>query len=104
MLTISYESDLEPPTASFSFSPTAPQPGAEVSFSDESTGGPTSWTWDFGDGETSAEQNPSHIYTTAGSKTVTLVVSNASGSDSVVQELSVQAPPRRPSRRVAPNR
>ena len=104
MLTISYESDLEPPTASFSFSPTAPQPGAEVSFSDESTGGPTSWMWDFGDGETSAEQNPSHIYTTAGSKTVTLVVSNASGSDSVVQELRVGAPPRRPSRRVAPNR
>ena len=103
-LTINYEADLEQPIAGFSFTPTAPQPGDEVRFNDDSTGEPTSWMWDFGDGETSDEQNPSHTFTTAGSKTVTLVVSNASGSDSVVNVVRVRTPPRRPSRRVATNR
>jgi len=105
MLTIGYEADLEEPTADFSFTPAHPGPGQEVQFSDESTGEPTRWMWDFGDGQTSQEENPSHAYTTSGSKTVTLVVSNASGSDSAVKVVRVGAPPpRRPSRRVAPNR
>ena len=101
---MSYEADLDGPTADFSFTPAHPRPGDEVHFSDESTGDPTSWLWDFGDGQTSEQSNPSHTYTTSGSKTVTLVVSNASGSDSAVKEVSLSTPPRRPSRRVAPNR
>jgi hypothetical protein len=103
-LTIEYEADLDGPTASFSFTPARPRPGDEVRFSDESTGEPTSWLWDFGDGQTSQENNPSHSYTTSGNKTVKLVVSNASGSDSAVKEVRISTPPRRPSRRVAPNR
>jgi uncharacterized membrane protein len=103
-LTINYETVLEEPTASFSFTPAHPRPGDEVRFSDESTGEPTSWLWDFGDGQTSQQQNPSHTYTTSGSKTVTLVVSNASGSDSAVKEVRIGSPVRRPSRRVAPIR
>ena len=103
-LTIEYESDLEGPTASFSFAPAHPRPGEEVRFSDDSTGEPTSWQWDFGDGQTSEQQNPTHSYTTSGSKTVTLVVSNASGSDSAVKEVPIGALVRRPSRRVVPNR
>jgi len=103
-LTIDYEADLEQPTADFSFTPAHPRPGDEVGFSDESTGEPTSWMWDFGDGQTSNEENPSHTYTTSGSKTVTLVVSNSVGSDSAVKEVRISTPPRRPSRRVAPNR
>jgi hypothetical protein len=103
-LTINYEADLEKPTASFSFSPAHPLPGEEVHFSDDSSGEPTRWHWDFGDGQTSEQQNPSHTYTTSGSKTVTLVVSNASGSDSAVKEVRIASPVRRPLRRVAPNR
>jgi PKD repeat protein len=103
-LTVEYEADLEVPTAAFSFTPAHPRPGDEVRFSDASTGQPTSWLWDFGDGQTSEETNPSHTYTTSGSKTVTLVVSNASGSDSAVKEVPISSPPRRPSRRVVPNR
>lgn len=103
-LTISYEADLEKPTASFSFTPARPLPGEEVSFSDDSTGEPTSWLWDFGDGQTSEQQNASHTYTTSGSKTVTLVVSNASGTDSAVEEVRIGSTVRRPSRRVMPNR
>jgi hypothetical protein len=44
-----------------------------VQFTDESTGNPTSWLWDFGNGTTSTPQNPSHTYTEDGEYTVTLV-------------------------------
>jgi PKD repeat protein len=54
-----------------------------VQFADSSTNTPTSWAWSFGDGGTSTEQNPSHIYTTAGSYTVTLTATNTAGSDTV---------------------
>jgi PKD repeat protein len=52
-----------------------------VTFSDFSTGEPTGWTWNFGDGGTSTEQNPVHTYTAIGTYTVTLTVSNAQGED-----------------------
>ena len=103
-LTINYEADLDEPIASFSFTPAQPRPGDEVRFSDDSTGEPTSWLWDFGDGQTSQQKNPSHTYTTSGRKTVTLVVSNAFGTDSAVKEVRIGTPARRPSRRVAPIR
>ncbi|NIM51496.1 MAG: PKD domain-containing protein, partial [Gemmatimonadales bacterium] len=48
-----------------------------VSFTDLSTGSPTSWSWDFGDTGTDAVQNPSHTYTAAGSYTVSLTAYNA---------------------------
>ena len=53
----------------------------EVSFTDLSTGTITSWSWDFGDGETSTEQNPTHLYTAPGTYTIALTVSGAAGSD-----------------------
>ena len=40
------------------------------------------YTWDFGDGATSAEESPSHAYDTAGEYAVTLTVTNDFGSDS----------------------
>jgi|GEM_PF-1628502 len=55
-----------------------------VNFIDLSTGA-TSWAWDFGDGTTSADQNPSHEYGAAGSYTVTLTVSDGSDSASVTK-------------------
>ncbi len=53
-----------------------------VNFTDRSGGNPTAWAWDFGDGQTSNEQNPSHIYTTPqpDGYSVTLRVSNAEGT------------------------
>ena len=41
----------------------------------------TSWTWDFGDGETSVEQNPIHEFVTAGYFTVALTVSDGVNED-----------------------
>jgi PKD repeat protein len=75
--------------ASFSFSPSSPAPGQTVAFSDTSTGAPTSWQWNFGDGGTSAVQNPSHSYASEGSYTVTLIAGNSSGSDTVSRTFSV---------------
>ncbi|MCA1764326.1 MAG: PKD domain-containing protein, partial [Flavobacteriales bacterium] len=49
----------------------------EVSFTDESDGA-TSWNWDFGDGNTSEEQNPVHTYEVLGTYTVTLTTNNCS--------------------------
>jgi agmatine deiminase len=58
-----------------------PHPGQ---FTDQSTGSPTVWHWDFGDAGTSAVQNPSHTYSGEGSYTVTLTAASAAGSDTEV--------------------
>ncbi len=57
-----------------------------VSFSDSSQGDITTWAWDFGDGSTSTEKNPSHTYENAGSYTVSLTVSGLGGSDTITKE------------------
>jgi PKD repeat protein len=75
--------------ASFTFSPSAPKIGDTVQFTDTSTGGPVIWQWDFGDGATSAAQNPSHVYGSTGSRTITLTVSNGSGSNSASRAVTV---------------
>ena len=51
---------------------------ATVRFTDL-TPGAVSWLWNFGDGNTSQEQNPAHTYTTTGNFTVTLIATTASG-------------------------
>jgi PKD repeat protein len=75
--------------ASFTFSPAAPSPGQAVAFRDTSNGVPTSWQWNFGDGGSSTIQNPSHSYAAEGSYAVTLIVSNASGSDTISRTVVV---------------
>lgn len=52
---------------------TGPAP-LTVLFEDWSFGEPDEWSWDFGDGGTSGEQNPLHTYTAPGSYTVTLTI------------------------------
>lgn len=47
-----------------------------VTFTDQSTGNPTSWKWTFGDGDSSLLQNPVHIYQSTGSYTVKLSISD----------------------------
>jgi len=51
-----------------------------ANFADESLGDVISWAWDFGDGGSSTEQNPSHIYNEAGLFTVSLTVTGENGS------------------------
>jgi PKD repeat protein len=59
-------------TADFIASPTNTYPNYVIAFTDLSTGGPTTWYWDFGDGTNSAEQNPTKRYGHSGIYTVSL--------------------------------
>ena len=65
----------------------------ELTFTDESNGRPTGWSWDFGDGGTSSQQNPKHTYDEPGDYKVTLTVGNENGSDSTTKTVTVVAPP-----------
>jgi len=56
-----------------------------VNFNDLSTNSPTSWLWNFGDGNTSTDQNPIHTYTSSGTYSVTLQATNSNGSNSLTQ-------------------
>ena len=69
------------PTAAFSADNVLIAQGETVTFTDHSANNPMSWSWDFGDENTSTEANPSHTYTNAGTYTVELTVTNSYGSD-----------------------
>jgi len=56
-----------------------------VQFTDQSTDIPQQFSWDFGDGNTSILQHPTHQYTTSGVFTVTLIVTNTLGADTMVR-------------------
>jgi PKD repeat protein len=74
------------PVADFSGSPITGNAPLMVSFTDLSTGNPTSWSWDFGDGVgTSSARNPSYTYNDAGIYRVTLTATNACGSDDEIK-------------------
>jgi PKD repeat protein len=79
-----------PPVASFTF--TAEHGENTVIFQDTSTGKPTQWSWSFGDTTTSSAENPVHMYTTAGTYTVTLMVTNTFGTSSTSQFVTVPGP------------
>jgi gliding motility-associated-like protein len=57
-----------------------------VQFKDASTGSPTSWKWDLGNGTTSLFQHPSTVYFNPGTYTVKLVIKNAAGADSIEKQ------------------
>jgi gliding motility-associated-like protein len=57
-----------------------------VNFTDASTGTPSAWSWNFGNGATSALKNPSTTYFIPGTYTVTLTVTNASGANTVTRQ------------------
>ncbi|MBO9198947.1 MULTISPECIES: PKD domain-containing protein [Niastella] len=70
------------PTAAFSADHTIGCIPVNIQFTDKSTstsGGITSWQWDFGDGVTSTASNPAHTYTNTGFYNITLTVTNSQG-------------------------
>jgi PKD repeat protein len=67
------------PVVDFEGTPRAGYVPLEVSFTDQSTGTIASWLWDFGDGSTSSEQNPTHTYVETGFFNVNLTVCNEGG-------------------------
>ncbi len=52
----------------------------------DNTIGSTSWSWTFGDGTSSILQNPSHLYTSTGNYTVTLIAGNSNGCFDTVSQ------------------
>jgi PGF-pre-PGF domain-containing protein len=82
---ISVSNPVSIPVASFSAAPTSGNTPLTVTFTDTSTGSPTYWAWNFGDGGTSAAQNPTHTYTQAGTYTVSLTAANSAGSNTATK-------------------
>ena len=82
-INLSGSTSTTPPVANFTSTSTTICEGESVSFTDQSTDGPTSWSWSFqgGSPSSSSSQNPTVTYNTAGTYNVTLVVSNSGGSD-----------------------
>jgi PKD repeat protein len=81
------------PTAAFSQAQTAGT--LNVAFVNDSTGGPTAFNWDFGDGSQSTQANPTHAFPAPGTYTVTLTASNPGGSTSAAHAITlVPAAPR----------
>lgn len=80
------------PLTDFRFAPTTPLVGQSVSFTDTSTGGPTSWSWNFGNGATSATRNPVYAYPAPGTYSVSLTATNAGGSSTRTKSVTVLAP------------
>jgi PKD repeat protein len=77
------------PVAGFTYAPTGGNAPLTVQFTDTSTNSPTSWAWAFGDGATSTVKNPSHVYTTPGTYTVTLTVNGGSSASATIVVSSV---------------
>lgn len=80
------------PTAAFSANYNVGSPPVEVQFTDQSTGDVKARVWSFGDGTGSSEKNPTHIYTTPGTYTAFLEVSNKIGSTTAQTAISVLYP------------
>lgn len=83
----------EPPVPGFTWSPPSPTVGEAVQFTDTSTGQPISWAWSFGDGATSAAQNPTHVFDEAGDRQVTLMVTNTFGTEWLTRTVTVTESP-----------
>jgi hypothetical protein len=90
-----------PPVAAFMYTPTSPQAGSTVSFDASSSSdiddAITGYAWDFGDGTTASGKQVGHVFVAAGSFTVTLTCTDASGLTAkvghVVAVASVPPPP-----------
>jgi hypothetical protein len=80
----------EAPTADFSWSPHAPEPGHPTHLVDTSIGSVSSWQWDFGDGSGSTNPFPAHTWSAAGDYAVTLTVDGPFGGDSVTKSITVE--------------
>jgi PKD repeat protein len=84
------------PNADFTFAPTNPETGTTITFTDASTdsdGTITNWAWNFGDGTTSTQRNPTKAYTTASTFTVTLTVTDDDGATDIqTKQVTVAAP------------
>ena len=76
--------------AEFTGEPTIAPKNTAVQFNSQATGSITSWLWNFGDGTTSIDPNPSHTYTDARTYNVSLTVTGPDGSDTETKSRFIQ--------------
>lgn len=74
------------PTVNFEVDKTVVDEDTPVQFFDLSSLNPIEWHWDFGDGNDSEEQNPSHVYMHPGTYTVSLTATNSNGTSTLLKE------------------
>ena len=79
------------PLASFSTTGNSFCQNSPITFTDFSTNSPSSWSWNFGDGGTSTQQNPQHTYSNPGNYTVNLTVTNATGFNSTSDTITIES-------------
>ncbi|MCK9632425.1 MAG: SBBP repeat-containing protein, partial [Methanoregula sp.] len=91
ILNVEYDNQPTPPRASFTANVTSGNAELAVTFRDRSSGTPTSWAWDFGDGSTSTEKNPVHTYGAVGTYTVRLTATNSLGTNTTVKNNYINA-------------
>ncbi len=81
------------PVGAFTGTPTTGEVPLAVALTDQSAPVPSSWNWDFGDGNSSSQQHPSHTYQLPGTYDVTLIASNACGADTLVRAAYIVVDP-----------
>ena len=77
------------PNAAFTLEPNLPSANEVAQFTDLSSDA-LNWTWDFGDGGTSTDQNPEYTFDASGVFTITLLVENAFCSDATSRTLAIE--------------
>lgn len=85
LLLVSFIGKGQAPVANFTANKTSGCSPVVVTFQDQSTGNPKFWNWDLGNGQLSNLQNPTAVYSTPGTYSVTLVVRNANGTHGITK-------------------
>src|SRR5690606_16072306 len=84
-----------PPTVGFTFAPNDACASDTISFTNTTVttpGAEVTWYWDFGDGESSTQENPQHVFVDTGLVTVTLIAYNNMCPDSISQDVHTLPP------------
>ena len=89
---ITVNSELAAPVASFTTDSSSGRVPFTAKFTDKSTGSISSWKWDFGDGSTSTEQNPTHTFVTKGTYTITLAATGPGGTKTTTGTITATDP------------
>ncbi len=86
---VNYIEVWEAPVADFTYSPDTPKAGIDTIYFTNLSANATAYLWKFGDGTTSTEANPKHIYPLGGNYKVWLYASNPGGTDSIMKTIVV---------------